>query len=58
MLMTFNLQTVSMFYNYKGKEYLLNLIDTPVNIDASIHSAAINAVFRDMSISATKYQDH
>jgi len=58
MLMTFNLQTVSMFYNYKGKEYLLNLIDTPVNIDTSIHSAVINVVFRDMSISATKYQDH
>ena len=28
---TVKAQTASMFYNYDDKEYLLNLIDTPVN---------------------------
>jgi len=28
---TVKAQTASMFYEYDGKEYLLNLIDTPVS---------------------------
>ncbi|CAO3651911.1 unnamed protein product [Mucor hiemalis] len=32
---TVKAQTVSMFYNYKGTEYLLNLIDTPGHVDFS-----------------------
>ncbi|CAH0393015.1 unnamed protein product [Bemisia tabaci] len=30
---TVKAQTVSIFYNYKGEEYLLNLIDTPGHVD-------------------------
>lgn len=32
---TVKAQTVSMFYNYKGEQYLLNLIDTPGHVDFS-----------------------
>ncbi|KAG2190410.1 hypothetical protein INT46_002201 [Mucor plumbeus] len=32
---TVKAQTVSMFYNHKGTEYLLNLIDTPGHVDFS-----------------------
>ena len=27
---TVKAQTVSLFYNYKGEQYLINLVDTPV----------------------------
>lgn len=30
---TIKLQTCRMFYNYKGEEYMLNLIDTPGHVD-------------------------
>ena len=30
---TIKLQTCRMFYNYKGEEYILNLIDTPGHVD-------------------------
>ena len=30
---TVKAQTASLFYNYKGETYLLNLIDTPVSVD-------------------------
>ncbi|MEG1613775.1 MAG: translation elongation factor 4 [Clostridia bacterium] len=30
---TIKLQTCRMFYNYKGREYILNLIDTPGHVD-------------------------
>ena len=30
---TIKLHTCSMFYNYKGEEYMLNLIDTPGHVD-------------------------
>ena len=30
---TVKAQTASMFYEYKGKQYLLNLIDTPGHVD-------------------------
>jgi len=29
---TVKAQTASLFYNYEGKQYLLNLIDTPVSL--------------------------
>ena len=32
---TVKAQTASMFYNYKGEWYLLNLIDTPGHVDFS-----------------------
>ncbi|EPZ34473.1 Protein-tyrosine phosphatase, receptor/non-receptor type domain-containing protein [Rozella allomycis CSF55] len=32
---TVKAQTSSMFYNYKGKKYLINLIDTPGHVDFS-----------------------
>src|SRR3546814_12443935 len=32
---TVKAQTASMFYNYKGETYLLNLIDTPGHVDFS-----------------------
>ena len=30
---TIKLQTCKMFYEYEGKEYILNLIDTPGHVD-------------------------
>ena len=32
---TIKLQTCRMFYNYKGEEYMLNLIDTPGHVDCT-----------------------
>lgn len=29
---TVKAQTATLFYNFKGKQYLLNLIDTPVSL--------------------------
>lgn len=58
-----SLQTVSMFYKYKGKEYLLNLIDTPVRFDWQFISllccfSLTKSIIRGTWISATKYHVH
>lgn len=35
---TVKAQTASLFYNYEGKQYLLNLIDTPVSFNINFVS--------------------
>ena len=39
---TVKAQTASMFFKSNGNEYLLNLIDTPVNTLSRLHSAKKN----------------
>ena len=40
---TVKAQTASLFYNYKGETYLLNLIDTPVSANHIIVINTVNA---------------
>ena len=40
---TVKAQTASLFYNYEGKQYLLNLIDTPVSFLISILSLLLKS---------------
>ena len=48
-----------MFYNYKGKEYLLNLIDTPVKYMMFIIRVELLTIEnRVMLILVMKYLDH
>lgn len=52
---TVKAQTASLFYNCEGKQYLLNLIDTPVSLILILSPCANNSANKSLFSSWTEH---